>query len=212
MAGLQARGEGRTRQAGGEVSAGERIAGAHRLDHVDAVRGDEDLAVGGEDGRPDVAVLNDELGGLGQQRADGRGGRRAPQRLGLVTADEDDVGATRQIPQHGRGDGCRPQRGPVIDIDADGHTRRASTRDETLEERGRRTVRGQPVQRRRDARHVHDRHVVEIRGIRVGQAEVRGCRAVAVVVHAAAGVFHVQAGAMAGVDGVHRPEPADALS
>lgn len=114
-------GYGQAAQGAGEVAGGEGVAGADRGDDVHAGRGlgmayamfvVGDRAVG--------AALDDERRGFGKGGADGvRAAGDAPGVLGLVLADEDEVGAAGQVEQDAGVVGAGPQAGAVVDVEGD---------------------------------------------------------------------------------------------
>jgi inner membrane transporter RhtA len=105
----------------GEVAGGEGVARADRLDDLDLQRRDDLDAVRRERPRRDGAVLDHELGRLGQQPAHVVRGAHAPEGGGLVEADEDRPGAGGELAQAHRGASGRPQRRPVVDVEGGGH-------------------------------------------------------------------------------------------
>ena len=113
---------------------------------------------------------------------------------------KDDVGAARELEEHGRRGVRRPQGGAVVHVEAHRDARVVGARDQGVEERRRRAAVRCAPERRRDPRDVHHADAVERHRRRVGGAQLRRRRAVAVVVHATPRVFHVQTGPVRLVD------------
>lgn len=120
-------GDGQFAQRGGEESGGEGIARADGGDDVDARGGFLVASVGVVRDRAVGAALDDEQRGLGQRIADRVGSASdAPGVLGLVVADEHDVGAAREFQEYvGALGGAGPQAGPVVDVEGDEGAARA---------------------------------------------------------------------------------------
>lgn len=106
-------------QQAGEVAGGEGVAGAGRFDDVDGQGGLGGDAVAGEGGRPVPGVLDDDGGGSGEHRAQGVRVAGAEGVLGLVRAEQQDVGGAEQGGQDA-GVAVAPQAGPPVEVEADG--------------------------------------------------------------------------------------------
>jgi len=108
-----------------QVSGREGIAGADALDDAAGRSWDEHLLPRRESGGSGAGVLDDDVGAVSmQQVADLLDFADAPQRLGLIASDKDQIGAASELEQHlgGARRVWAPERGPVVDIEGDERT------------------------------------------------------------------------------------------
>lgn len=130
MAVPQAVAGGKAAQGGGEEPGGEGVTGADGRDDVDPEGPDEGGGAGGvlgplghllveHDGSAS-AVLDDQDVRFGQRLADRARSAQSPGVAGLVVADEDEVGAAREVEQDARPLGVvAPQPRAVVDVEGD---------------------------------------------------------------------------------------------